>query len=523
MRFLLFLALAGITHAATTHADLLKLFAEWRAFQRPALINGVPDYSPAAIRRQQQALPAWQQRLAAFDLAGWSLPEKIDYNLVRAEMNGLDFDLRVLRPWARNPFFYATVFANESDTPLHEGPHVYGALELWQYRQPLSVQDTDEILTKLNAVPRLLTQAKTNLVEDSKDLYAIGVWQKRRESAALAALAERDPKLATAARTAQNAVDQFATWLEARAKTMNRSAGIGVENYNWYLKNVHLVPYTWAELVTLMERELARTLATLKLEEQRNRELPPLQLPTSVEELDRRNNEAIDTLMNFQRQLFTVRNYMNLDRLRGVRQLLPAADLDVFSNVEYRDSIPMKTHAIHWIEKQRLDKEPHPSPVRASRLLYNIWDSRSEGFATAWEEVTMNAGLFDQRRRARELIYFMGAVRAIRGLADLKFHSGEFTLEQAQKFIVEKTPNGWFNPKGNTVWVDMAIYATQPSYGTTYLGGKIAFDHLLADMRPMPFKDFMDAFFAVGVIPMSMVRWELTGLDDEARKLGLRR
>jgi hypothetical protein len=33
----------------------------------------------------------------------------------------------------------------------------------------------------------------------------------------------------------------------------------------------------------------------------------------------------------------------------------------------------------------------------------------------------------------------------------------------------------------------------------------------------------MDSFFAVGVIPMSMVRWEMTGLEDEAKALGVRR
>jgi len=156
-----------------------------------------------------------------------------------------------------------------------------------------------------------------------------------------------------------------------------------------------------------------RTLGRTGLEKRRNRNLPPLTFPATVEELDRRNNEGIDYLMTFQRDLFTVRDYMNLDRLRGVRRLAPANAMDVFSNVEYRDSIPMKTHAVHWIEKQRLDREPHASPIRSSRLLYNIWDGRSEGFATAWEEVTMNTGLFDQGPRARQLIYFMGAVRAI--------------------------------------------------------------------------------------------------------------
>jgi hypothetical protein len=525
MRFLMVLAFCSIAQAST-HAELVKFFHEWREFQKPRMVDGVPDYTPAAIKQKQAGLKGWQNRLAAFDLSGWTVPEKVDYNLVRAEMNGLDFDLRVLRPWSRNPAFYRALFAAESDTPLHEGPHVHGALELWTYQFPLKAADLDEIQTKLNAVPRLLAQAKANLTEDAKDLYAIGAWEKRQESRALLTLADREPKLAAAAKEAQAAVDAFETWLSGREKRMSKPSGIGIEHYNWYLKNVHLVPYTWAQLVSMMERELYRTLATLKLEQHRNRNLPALAFPKSVEELQKRNDEGIETLMKFQSELFTMKPYMNLDRLRGGgrrQQLAKPEELDVFSNVEYRDSIPMKTHAVHWIEKQRLDHEPHASPIRSARLLYNIWDGRSEGFATAWEEVTMNAGLFDERPRTRELIYFMGAVRAIRGLADLKFHSGEFTLEQAKQFIVEKTPNGWFNANGNTIWVDMGIYATQPSYGTTYLAGKIAFDKLLADAKPMPFKQFMDSFFAVGVIPMSMVRWEMTGLEDEAKALGVRR
>ena len=228
-----------------------------------------------------------------------------------------------------------------------------------------------------------------------------------------------------------------------------------------------------------------------------------------------------------EQEIFSVAEYMHLDRLRGPRRLVPAEALDIFSHIEYRDSLPMKTHSVHWLEKQRLDRDPHPSPIRSARPLYNIWDARSEGFATAFEELTMNAGLFDERPRARELIYIMGAVRAIRGLADLEFHRGTLTLEQGMSFIVEKSPNGWFNPKGNTIWVDMGIYATQPSYGTTYLAGKVQFDRLLADKSVQTgsrfrLKDFMDEFFAKGVIPITLIRWEMTGLDDEMKVIGAR-
>jgi hypothetical protein len=32
-------------------------------------------------------------------------------------------------------------------------------------------------------------------------------------------------------------------------------------------------------------------------------------------------------------------------------------------------------------------------------------------------------------------------------------------------------------------------------------------------------KEFMDAFLAAGVIPISLIRWEVTGLADEIKKL----
>lgn len=523
---------ASVAPAANTHADLVRFFREWRDFQHPVVsADGVPDYSPAAMKKQHAALKQWQKRLATeFPIESWTVAEKIDYNLIRAEMNGLDFDHRVLRPWARAPFFYRTVFAAESDTPLHEGPHVYAALDLWTYRAPYSPADAAAIRAKLLAIPKLLAQAKTNLTEPSKDLWTLGIWFKQGEARTLSTLAEQTasthPDLSAAAKAAAASVTEFTAWLEAGLKTAPPTKPLGVDNYNWLQRNVQLSSHTWQSLLTSMERELARSLASLQLVRNRNRALPELTVASSLDELNRRNDQAINEFVAFlkNQEIFTVPDYMNLERLRPVRRLVPPDALDIFTNVEYRDSLPMKCHMIHWMEKQRLDREPHPSPIRSSRLLYNIWSGRSEGFATAWEEAMMQAGLLDSRPRAQELIHIMTAVRAIRGIADLKFHSGEFTLAQAQKYIVDTTPNGWFNPNGSTLWVDLGIYAHQPGYGTTYLAGKLDFDQLMADSSKPGFrlKTFMDEFFAKGVIPMSTIRWEMTGKTDEVKALGLR-
>ena len=112
------------------YEDLVSLFAGWRSFQKPKLVDGVPDYSAPAMAAQHRELVDWQRRLAAIDPGSWPIGRQVDYHVVRAEMNGLDFDHRVLKPWARNPAFYVTLYTDESDQPAREGPFASGGVEL---------------------------------------------------------------------------------------------------------------------------------------------------------------------------------------------------------------------------------------------------------------------------------------------------------------------------------------------------------------------------------------------------------
>ncbi len=90
--------LAGMTVAGGTgqaspataggkgYEDLAAFFRDWRAFQKPKLVDGVPDYTPAAMAEQQRELEAYRQRLAAIDPSGWPIPQQVDYYIVRAEL-----------------------------------------------------------------------------------------------------------------------------------------------------------------------------------------------------------------------------------------------------------------------------------------------------------------------------------------------------------------------------------------------------------------------------------------------------
>jgi len=290
------------------------------------------------------------------------------------------------------------------------------------------------------------------------------------------------------------------------------------------MQNVHLVPYSWEEQVTLMRRELARAHSSLRLEENRNRHLPALDRIDSPSEYDRRMNAAVTEYMQFleEGEIHTIREWMD-PALRAVNGSFTPAEPDeirnFFSEVTYRDPLAMRTHMHHWIELARMREDAHPSPIRRVPSLYNIFDHRSEGLATGVEEMFMHAGLFDSRPRTRELIWIMLAQRAARALSGLYLHGNEFTMEEAVEHATLWTPRGWL-PDGDLVRGEQHLYLRQPGYGTSYLSGKIQIEELLAeralqDGDSFTLKRFFDDFFDTGVIPVTLTRWEMTGERHE--------
>ena len=512
---------SATTPSSTRYEDLAQLFKDWRGFQQPKITNGLPDYTAAAMTAQYQALPAMQQRLRAIDPAAWTPAQHADYHVVRAEMNGLDFDHRVLKPWSNNPSFYQTIFSDQSDQPAREGPYVWGGLDLYRYAFPLAEQDAAEIKTALERVPRLLAQARINLTGNGRDLWVYGAKTIKQQTDELTGLEAKvkdaTPALLPPIAAARAATDSLVAWVEQQAKSKTGRSGIGVENYDWYLKNVQLVPYTWAEEVALMRRELERAHAFLALEESRNRKLPAQVPVASAAEHEKQANLAVKRYMAFlaDHQLMTLKPYLEPALRAKVGGFTPGPR-DFFTEVDYRDLEVMRTHGYHWFDLSRAANEPPQSPIRQSPLLYNIFNSRTEGFATGWEEMMLQAGMFDGNPRSRELVYVLLGQRAARALGDLMMHANQLTLAEATKFAATNTPRGWLRESAATVWFEQHLYLAQPGYGTSYLIGKIEAEKLLTDrVRQLgpefTMKRFMDEFNAAGLVPISLIRWQLAG------------
>ena len=279
---------------------------------------------------------------------------------------------------------------------------------------------------------------------------------------------------------------------------------------------MQLVPYTWAGELALMQRELARAWAGLALEEEKNRALPPLVPVASAEEHQRRFNAAVSEYLAFlrDRHILTLRDWMDSALRARIGRFAPG-EREFFTEVDYRDPVALRTHSYHWIDLGFLQREPHSSAIRRGVLLYNIFDSRTEGFATAMEELMMHAGLFEARPRSRELIYILLAQRAARALGDLRMHANQVTLEEAARFASENTPRGWLRLTGKTVRWEQHLYLQQPAYGTSYVIGKLEVDKLIAARArqlgdKFSLRSVIDDLNTAGLIPIALLRKELT-------------
>ena len=533
-----FLALGGFTVVAQQerlpkdYQKLVELFSDWREFESPPLLNGAPNYTTDRFKEDRKAFRVLQKRLNKINIDRWPVPQQTDWHIVQAEMNGYDFNYRVLKPWERDPAFYQTIWTYKSDVPAHEGPTNHAVLELWNSRFPLTRDEQRRLAKELRVIPPLLEQAKENLTGNARDLWVAGTENLRQQEKKLAGLSKKLnqhhpdnllPDLVGALARAKQSTRLFVGWLDAQAVYKNGPSGIGKENYTWYQQNVHLIPLSWEEEVSLLKRELDRAWSSLVLEEQKNRGLPPMVAANSAEEFDAMAEEGVQRLMRFldEKEIMLIKPNMQPALREHMGQFVPEDQRNFFSIGMHYDPVPLYSHFYHWFDLAQMRDEPHSSPIRREPLLYNIFDSKSEGIATGVEEFFMHAGLYEDSPRSKEIVWIMLAQRAARGLGSLYAHANMMTMEEAGRVHVKWTPRGWMEREPHLLRFEQHLYLRQPGYGTCYVTGKYLIEGLMTEYakqkeaagEPFIMKDFFEEFNDAGNIPVELIRREMIGKE----------
>jgi hypothetical protein len=499
--------------------DLVEIDTELEALARPVSIDAVPQLGAEAIEDRAAALADLRERHEAIDPTAWSVAGKIDYLLVWARANGLEFEHRVTRPWQRDPIFYLDQIR----------------------RRPYVELPSAELEDSLAAVPKILEQACNNLTEANGELAdlalfhldsfdGVGQGQPYRDEPPagtigwyedLCARAERQqPQVVDICREALQAVEGYRDWLRTHRSAMPASAGIGTENLDWYFRRVRLLPYGVDEIVLLGQREFHRYRTAYEIVRNRNRNLPELELTDSAEQHEARTRQAEADIRKTiaEQSLLTLPEdtptQFDTDTFWSPRA---RTDRHFWEEIQFRNALNNHIHAS--IPGHRLDGFLARRVENPIRRRYGD-SSRAEGWATYLEEMFLLAGLTREVPRADELFYAALMKRASRIYAETMMHSGEFTLEQANRYMIEFVPY----MEEDLGRYDLEGYLRRPGLGSGYILGKIQLERLLSE-RSLQLGEsfelgvFHDDLLARGMIPLTLVRWEMTGADEEVRPL----
>lgn len=517
---------SAVDSEPSSYAELLTLFSQWREFEQPPQVDGAPDYSVKRFAAVATELKGFQARLHAIDRQGWPIPQQVDWELVEAEMHGLDFNIRVLQPWVRDPAYYQIVWMAQSDTPAHEGPTNHAASEIWTYDFPLSASDQSKLAVELAVIAPLMAQARGNLTGNARDLWVAGISNLQQQIVDLDWLRDQtgeyaNESLSAAIADGRVATTDFVAWLQEQAPSKTGPSGVGKDNYTWYRRNAHRVPLTWQQEVDLLQRELDRSWANLKLEEQRNRELPPMKSAQTAAAYDAMADQAVTRLMSFlaDKKVMPIKPNMEPAAREHLLDFVPDSERNFFDIVRHYDPLPLFCHWYHWFDLAQVRDEPHASPIRRGAMLYNIWDSRAEGMATGVEEMFMHMGLYEDSPRSREIVWIMLAQRAARGLGSLYAHANEMTMEEASQIHLTWTPRNWMRREPELLKFEQHLYLRQPGYGTSYVVGKYLLERAMTERakqleaagQDFVMQDFFRAFNDSGNIPVVLGLRELLG------------
>ena len=221
-------------HSAAV-AELRTLYTEFKALQGPKRREGPTlNYTAPAIATRYTQLQDLKLRFEEIDANAWPPTDNINYRLVHAEFNALEFQFNVPKPWNRDPGFYADLIpeAPTDDFDLN-------GLERAAKRAEAVVEVAKANLSDLTIIPADLATLALLSLQDTR-----APWQK------LAATATEYTENAT---RIVAAIDDYTTWFKGNKPNMTAHVGIGKGHYEWLLKNVYLLPYTTEELNSLLE------------------------------------------------------------------------------------------------------------------------------------------------------------------------------------------------------------------------------------------------------------------------------
>jgi uncharacterized protein (DUF885 family) len=501
--------------------------------------GGTRDWSAAAIDKQRKDLAEFAARWKKIDVKGWPVPKQVDYKLIGSALSRVQWELDVNPRWKRDPTFYLA----QTLTPVVEALTVPG---------PYDAARSREILTRIDNIPAILQQGEANLTNPPAPFATVAIQaleniRPRLHEMATALLRSatlKEQELNGATDRAAEALEKFRQQLQEKLPSLPKETALGRDAYVFFLTNVALIPYSPEELLAMGRQEWDRAVASEAFEKERNRNVPPLKLAVNTDSWIKEAAAKELLIREFLEKhgILTVPNWVEHYTLRPMPPYLhalegfgetddftspsrlkdnciryvdpPSGNLGYFWRATAEDPRPITVHeGIPGHYFQLCLSWKHEDPIRR-----HYYDSgANEGIGFYAEEMMLQAGLFDDSPHTREIIYNFMRLRALRVEVDVNLSLGEFTLEQAAKYLEQKVPMD-----ANTARQEAIAFSTGPGQAITYQIGKLQIMKFLAEARlqqseKFNLRAFHDFVWKNGNVPIALQPWEYLGGNQVAK------
>jgi len=498
--------------------------------------GGIRDLSAAAIDQQHRDLAGFEAEWKKLDVGGWPISKQVDYRLIGSALSRVRWELDINPRWKRDPNFYIA----QTLTPVVEALTVPG---------PYNAAQSREILTRIENIPSILQQGMENLTNPPAPFTTVAIQAldnirtrlHQMATGLIRSTALREKELNGAVERAADALEKYRNWLQEKLPSLPRETALGRDAYIFFFTNVALMPYSPEDLLAMGQQEWNRAVAFEAFEKERNRSAPALKLASNTDSWikDAAAKELLIRQFLETHGILTVPDWVQHYTLRPMPDYLhalegfgemddftspsrlkenciryvdpPSGNLGYFWRATAEDPRPITVHeGIPGHYFQLCLSWKHEDPIRR-----HYYDSgANEGIGFYAEEMMLQAGLFDDSPHTREIIYNFMRLRALRVEVDVKLALGEFTLEQAAKFLQEKVPMD-----EQTARQEAIAFSTGPGQAITYQIGKLQITKFLAEARMQQgekfgLRAFHDFVWKNGNVPIALQRWEYLGKDE---------
>jgi uncharacterized protein (DUF885 family) len=534
--------------------DLDRSYTMWSFEQNPtgATDAGIhtydtklADYSPAAQAAQMMRLRAYRNQLAALlPPSGASAHDRVDYLLVRADLEGDWWARAVLRSLQRNPSVY-------------EGECSNGIFSIVKRQYASNEVRVRDAIARLRACPHVLEQGRANLTQPVREFARIAsedirdgdsLYTTTLTEAARGTSPETQQALTQAQSVALTALHAYRAWLDGHMSGFHAGGfAVGRREYDWFLRRVLMLPYDSSQVAAIGRTELARDRALEMWEAGRDAQLPsPSPAPTFATKAEflAYYEQSLTKLIAFlnSHQIVTIPSYIGPFHIVEVPKALAATYPGGFMNPpSMLGSDPQGFYFVpdfsasnqsFFVQQARqsvlplLGHEGIPGHFMQFTYAYHNPDFVrhvhqdsvfSEGWAFYGEEMLMREGLYADDPGARKQVIHLMRHRATRVGVDVGLATGAMTLPQAIAYFQKNAGIDYV-----TAYGEGTRFAMGPGQAIDYLLGKIQIETLIGSVADRDGADFTqrafhDRLLSYGSVPYSTIRYEWLGDDSWLR------